>query len=92
MRPHSSRSNFEPKELLPARQANISRHLAVLRNAKLVNYAQDGALRCYYLSRPKLVRDLLALVRRDEAVVRRTADEIRAAKERLNRSGIRPQR
>jgi len=71
------------EELLPARQANISQHLAVLRHAHLVDYAQDGALRCYYLSRPKLVEDILALIGRNEAVVLRTAAEIQADKERL---------
>lgn len=71
------------EELLPARQANISQHLAVLRYARLVDYAQDGALRCYYLCRPRLVEDLLRLVGRDEPVVKRTPEEIRADKERL---------
>ncbi len=71
------------EELLPARQANISQHLAVLRHTKLVDYAQDGALRCYYLCRPLLVQDMLALVGRNEPVVKRTAEEIRADKERL---------
>ncbi len=71
------------EELLPARQANISQHLAVLRHAKLVDYAQDGALRCYYLCRPQLVRDMLALVGRGDPVVTRTPDEIQADKERL---------
>jgi ArsR family transcriptional regulator len=74
------------EELLPARQANISQHLAVLRYARLVDYAQDGVLRCYYLSRPRLVRDLLALVGRDEQAVRRTPEQIRADKERLARA------
>lgn len=32
------------EELLPARQANISQHLAVLRHSQLVDYAQDGSL------------------------------------------------
>lgn len=74
------------EELLPARQANISQHLAVLRHAKLVDYAQDGALRCYYLSRPKLVEDMLALVGRNDPVVKRTSEEIQADKERLARA------
>lgn len=74
------------EELLPARQANISQHLAVLRHAKLVDYAQDGALRCYYLCRPRLVQDMLVLVGRDEPVVKRTPEEIRADKERLERA------
>jgi len=71
------------EDLLSARQANISQHLAVLRYARLVDYAQDGALRCYYLCRPRLVNDVLALVQRDEPVVKRTPDEIQADKERL---------
>lgn len=71
------------EELLPARQANISQHLAVLRHAKLVDYAQDGALRCYYLCRPMLVEDMLSLVGRKDPVVKRTPAEIQADKERL---------
>jgi len=74
------------EELLPARQANISQHLAVLRNSKLVDYAQDGTLRCYYLCQPQLVEDMLALVGRKEAVVKRSAREIQADKERLART------
>lgn len=74
------------EDLLPARQANISQHLAVLRYSRLVDYAQDGALRCYYLCRPKLVRDLLALIGRDEPVVKRTSDEIKADKLRLEKA------
>lgn len=71
------------EDLLPARQANISQHLAILRYARLVDYAQDGALRCYYLCRPNLVRDLLTLVGRDEPVLRRTPEDIKADKARL---------
>lgn len=78
------------EELLPAKQANISQHLAVLRNAKLVDFAQDGALRCYYLARPKLVRDMLRLMSRDEPAVKRTAEQINLEKERAGRALARP--
>lgn len=71
------------EELLAARQANISQHLTVLRYANLVDFAQDGALRCYYLCRPRLVQDLLALLGRGDPVLRRTAEEIQADKKRL---------
>jgi len=71
------------EELLPARQANISQHLAVLRHAKLVDYAQDGSLRCYYLCRPSLVADMLSLIGRNDPIVQRTPAEIQADKERL---------
>lgn len=71
------------EELLPARQANISQHLAVLRNAQLVDYSQDGTLRCYYLCQPHFVQDMLTLVGRKDTVVKRSAEEIQADKERL---------
>jgi len=77
------------EEILPARQANISQHLAVLRHAKLVDFAQDGTLRCYYLSRPKLVEDLLALVGRGGPVKKRTPKEIQVEKERKAASSVR---
>jgi ArsR family transcriptional regulator len=73
------------EELLPARQANISQHLAVLRHVRLVDFAQDGALRCYYLCRPQLVCDMLDLIRRNDPVVLRTPAEIQADKARLAR-------
>jgi ArsR family transcriptional regulator len=78
------------EDLLPARQANISQHLAVLRFAKLVDYAQDGTLRCYYLARPQLVKSLFALVERNHRVVRRTAEEIKAEKERAAKTAASP--
>lgn len=73
------------EDLVSARQANISQHLAVLRFARLVDNAQDGVLRCYYLARPKLVRDILAILGRDHPVMKRTADDIKQEKERLAR-------
>jgi ArsR family transcriptional regulator len=74
------------EDLLPARQANISQHLAVLRFAKLVDYAQDGTLRCYYLARPTLVENLLDVVAREHPVVKRTAEQIQADKEQAART------
>ena len=69
------------EELLPARQANISQHLAVLRHAKRLDDAQDGALRCYYLCLPRLVEDMLSLIGRGDPVVTRTLSAmIRAEK------------
>ena len=71
------------EEILPARQANISQHLSVLRHAKLVDFAQDGILRCYYLCRPKLVTDLMKLLDREERLVTRSSESIKADKKRL---------
>ena len=70
------------EEILPVTQVNISQHLTVLRNARLVDFAQDGALRCYYISRPKLVEGVLHLLAADLPVVRKTKEQIDREKER----------
>lgn len=69
------------EEILPASQANISQHLAVLRHANLVDFAQDGSLRCYYLSRPKVVEGIFSLLAADLPVVRKTREQINREKE-----------
>lgn len=53
-------------DLLPASQANISQHLTVLRNARIVDFAQDGSQRCYYVCRPELVEGVLTLLRNEQ--------------------------
>lgn len=57
------------QDILQASQANISQHLTVLRHAGIVNFAQDGSQRCYYLSRPKLVSSVIALFAEGEPVI-----------------------
>lgn len=73
------------EEILPVTQVNISQHLTVLRNAKLVDFAQEGALRCYYLSRPKLVEGVLDLLTADLPVIRKTKEQIDREKERAKK-------
>lgn len=63
-------------EILPASQANISQHLTVLRSAGIVNFAQDGSLRCYFVSRPKLVASILSQLAEDEPAIRKTKKEL----------------
>jgi ArsR family transcriptional regulator len=76
------------EEILPVTQVNISQHLTVLRNAKLVDFAQDGALRCYYLSRPKLVDGILELLAADLPVIRKTKEQIDREKERTGKEKV----
>ncbi len=76
------------EEILPVTQVNISQHLTVLRNAKLVDFAQDGALRCYYLSRPKLVEGILDLLTADLPIVRKTKEQIDREKERAGKEKV----
>lgn len=76
------------EEILPVTQVNISQHLTVLRNAKLVDFAQDGAVRCYYISRPRLVEGVLDLLEADVPVVRKTKEQIDREKEGAKREEV----
>lgn len=76
------------EEILPVTQVNISQHLTVLRNARLVDFAQDGAVRCYYASRPKLVDGVLTLLAADHPVIRRTKEQIDREKARAEREKV----
>ena len=69
------------EHLLPVSQVNVSQHLTVLRNAELVGFVQHGALRCYYLRKPDLVRDLLALLATKHDAVTKGKEEIIAERE-----------
>lgn len=69
------------QDILPASQANISQHLTVLRNAGLVDFAQNGAQRCYFVSRPRLSSTIIALLSEDEPPVRYTKEEINLHKQ-----------
>ena len=47
-------------ELADVDQPKVSRHLAVLRNLKIVACEVDGRRRCYSLLKPDLVREIIA--------------------------------
>jgi len=67
------------QDLLEVRQANVSQHLAVLREAEIVACHEDGNLRCYYVLRPGLVRDLLQLLGREHPCKPRSSTQVRRA-------------
>lgn len=85
---NGTRCVTDMEEILPVTQVNISQHLTVLRNAKLVDFAQDGAVRCYYLSRPKLVEGVLSLLSADHPVVRKTREQIEREKARGDKEKV----
>ncbi|SNB47155.1 helix-turn-helix transcriptional regulator [Geobacter sp. DSM 9736] len=64
------------QDIFPASQANISQHLTVLRKANLVDFVQEGSQRCYYLCRPRLVKEIIALLGENEAVARKSKKDI----------------
>lgn len=53
------------RELLKARQPNVSQHLLVLKHGGLVAFTRDGAFRCYYLPKPSQVRAIFRLLESD---------------------------
>ncbi|XZE44101.1 ArsR/SmtB family transcription factor [Pirellulaceae bacterium SH467] len=68
------------EDLLPARQANLSQHLALLRHTQLVDFAQDAQTRCYYLAKPKLTRVLLEQLASNETPVSKSTEQIKGEK------------
>jgi ArsR family transcriptional regulator len=50
------------RDLLEVPQPNVSQHLTVLRQQRIVDFSEDGKLRCYYLRRPALVRALFGFI------------------------------
>lgn len=72
--------------LVSVPQPHLSQHMAALRRAGLVASHSDGVLRCYYLLRPSLVRELIRLVHRKHPVRRRSRIDVqREARARTNR-------
>ena len=51
-------------EFLEVSQPNISRHLALLRNCRIIDYYVDGRLKCYFLVDP-IIPDLLVLLKKN---------------------------
>lgn len=75
------------QELIGARQARVSQHLAILKHCGLVAFSQRGTRRCYYLPRPELVRSILQVLKRDYPAlgperVRRAVDHALARRTR----------
>jgi len=53
------------RQLLKARQPNVSQHLSVLKHSDLVAFSREGAFRCYYLPKPAQVRAIFRLLEKD---------------------------
>ncbi len=65
------------QDLLDIPQSNVSQHLTVLRQARIVDFHEDGQLRCYYLLRPSLVQAVLHLLSGEYPITRRGREEVR---------------
>jgi ArsR family transcriptional regulator, arsenate/arsenite/antimonite-responsive transcriptional repressor len=72
------------RDLLEVPQANVSQHLSGLRREQIIDYHEHGKLRCYYITRPKLVKALLKLLDGDYPVVHRSPQSVRREGGRRN--------
>ncbi len=53
-------------ELLNVRQPNISQHLYILRASSIVNCKREGKMKCYFLQKPELIKNLVRILRGKE--------------------------
>lgn len=65
------------KDLLEIPQPNVSQHLLVLRRNRIVDFYEDGQLRCYYLLRPALAEELLHFLSGEYPMVERSCEKER---------------
>jgi ArsR family transcriptional regulator len=70
------------QELVRVQQANVSQHLSALRHEKIVDFHEDGKLRCYYIARPSLARAILRLIEGDFPVVNQSKQAVQRASKR----------
>jgi ArsR family transcriptional regulator, arsenate/arsenite/antimonite-responsive transcriptional repressor len=70
------------QDLLEIEQSNLSQHLSVLRRLKIIDFYEDGTLRCYYIIRPRIVDALFTFISGNYPVVRRSCEEVRKESER----------
>ncbi|MCK9225353.1 MAG: metalloregulator ArsR/SmtB family transcription factor [Candidatus Muirbacterium halophilum] len=47
------------EEILQKKQANVSQHLSILKNAGIIDYQEKGKLRCYFLTDMDSVDNIL---------------------------------
>ena len=65
------------QDLLEVAQANVSQHLLALRRERIVDFHEDGNLRCYYITRPRLVKALLRFLDGEYPVAVRSPESVR---------------
>lgn len=74
---HGAKCVTDIQDLLDVPQANVSQHLTALRHEQIVDYHEDGKLRCYYIMRPKLVKKLLEFLSGEYPVLKCSPETIR---------------
>lgn len=65
------------QDLLEIEQSNLSQHLSMLRKLKIVDFYEDGPLRCYYITRPQMTDALFTFISGNYPIVKRSCEEVR---------------
>lgn len=76
------------RDLLGVSQPNVSQHLTALRHERIVDFHENGKLRCYYITRPKLAKALLRLLSGEYPVVTRSAQSVCQEGERQGKKAV----
>jgi ArsR family transcriptional regulator len=77
------------QDLLGVQQTNVSQHLIALRHERIVDYHEDGKLRCYYIARPSLARLIARLIQGEFPVVHQSKQAVsRASRRRREREAV----
>ena len=81
VRPERGNPETELCRSLPHRATSrLYQHLAALRQEKIVDYHEQGKLRCYYLARPGLAKSLLRFIGSDYPVLGPSQEAVRRAR------------
>ncbi len=65
------------RDLVDDAQASVSKHLMLLRRMEIVASHKDGKLRCYYITKPTLVKALLKILTTEHKVIHRSPKSVR---------------
>jgi ArsR family transcriptional regulator len=76
------------QDLVDDAQASVSKHLMLLRQLEIVDSHKDGKLRCYYITKPTLVKALMRILSTEHKVVLRSPKSVR--REGLKRETLKP--
>jgi ArsR family transcriptional regulator, arsenate/arsenite/antimonite-responsive transcriptional repressor len=63
-------------ELLDISQPNLSQHLAVLRRERIIDFYEKGKQRCYYITLPSMVQELMLFLAGKYPVVIPAGDSV----------------
>jgi len=72
--------------LVPISQPHLSQHIAALREAGFIASYSNGALRCYYCTRPALVKKLIKMLRQEHPIVTRDRRSVLKEANRVSHS------